>query len=153
MDQQLFDAVAASDADAVYNILTSKNPNGGASVNVNAALFGPKNDAPLHEAIRKNNPDIVKLLLLACAKVNTKNNLGVTSLHLVACCKENVRSVDIFRMLLVARAKLDETDIHGRTPLYCACRGNRVVLIEGLLDKGASLTATDIKGFTALHTS
>jgi len=89
MDQQLFDAVAASDADAVYNnILTSNNPTGGVSVNVNAAVFGPKNDAPLHEAIRKNNPDIVKLLLLACAKVNTKNNLGMTSLHLVACCKK-----------------------------------------------------------------
>jgi len=35
--------------------------------------------------------------------------------------------------------------------LCCACRANHVVLIEGLLDKGVSLTATDINGFMPLH--
>lgn len=117
----LHDAIEAGDADAVIEILDSdpgqiEIPNG-------------LGNHPLHEAIRRQQQTIVRLLVDKGAAVNATGEHGYTPLHFVA-LEDNP---ELARLLLQHGADLELRDHEGYTPLQIACRtapGVATVLIE-----------------------
>ena len=114
-------------------------------IDVNAA-FGEYNTTPLHEASRRGNATIVRLLLDANADVDAASENG-TPLH-EACGRGNAR---IVRLLLAANVNVNATDGNGWTCLHRACQtGRSGRVIQLLLGAGADPNATDNMGLTAL---
>lgn len=104
-DYSLFDAVGSHDRDAVEGLLRLEPQ----------TVSTPRSDGdtPLHLAIRRNNHEIMKLLLAANANVNAANNLKATPLH--EACRRN--EVGLAKLLLQKGANPDARDKDNKTPL------------------------------------
>ncbi|MFM1892395.1 MAG: hypothetical protein RLZ44_1472 [Pseudomonadota bacterium] len=90
---------------------------------------------------------VAELLARAVALEQTASN-GWTALTMAA-AKGHVECV---RLLLAAGARVDPPDVYGWTPLMRAADRHRDGVVEVLVrDGGASLTAGNAQGQTALH--
>ncbi len=58
---------------------------------------------------------------------------------------------EIVRLLLEARAKVDQADNDGRTPLLLAALNDHAQVVRLLLDRGADANKADNDGETPLH--
>ncbi|CAM9535609.1 unnamed protein product [Chrysoparadoxa australica] len=111
-----------------------------------------RGESPLHLAARLCFEGGMALLIENGADVNVKDGLGYTPLHTVCVSSSGSDSAaDCARLLLEAGAYCDEPDIEGVTPLLLAAREGAVELVSQLLRAGASRTAMDHGGNTALH--
>lgn len=109
--------------------------------NVNSRLRG---STPLYDASRKNNTDILYLLLKRGAKVNAISH-GETALHKVV----QFNNLNFTQILLKAGANPNIRDsIRGNTALHYAVASRNSQMISLLLSYGADITITNSAGDT-----
>ena len=109
------------------------------------------------------DPAVARLLLGGGALVDGKDGVGRTALHTlcldVGTAEEPQDIIETVRVLLAAGSDPDaRTDYGNPTPLHVICDCNCVIneeaavhVVQLLLDHGATVTALDEDGCTALH--
>ena len=108
---------------------------------------------PALQTIFTNNIAMLKLLLAYGADINYKNwhkqNLGLLYQALT------LKSFEMVEFLVKNGIDLKKcTDTSGKTPLHHAIEnGNNLKVIKLLLDNGADLRATTLKGETPMHSA
>lgn len=108
---------------------------------VDAVLRG---STPLYDASRKNNMDILNLLIKRGADVNEKSH-GETPLHKVV----QFNNIRFAKVLLDAGARVNVKDsIRGNTPLHYAVSKGNQAMINLLLDYGADMDEKNDNGDT-----
>ena len=121
--------VAAANGNVEMVKLLLKN---NASVNIKAPNYGK---TPLHEAceIYEGNPEVVRLLLDAGAKVDTRDDRGYLPIHLVFLYGELLEP-DVLQHIKVVKLLVDrgasptaEEVQHGRTPLMLSAEYGHVM--------------------------
>ena len=98
---------------------------------------------PLHLAARYGHLEVARLLIRKGARLDDRDCTGATPVH-VASCHNHANLIG---------GNLNVTTLNGSTPLHSAAACGAVEIIDYLLYKKASLTATDNYGLTALHYS
>lgn len=105
-------------------------------------------NAPVAEAVMRQDRDTVQALLDAGADANVALGDGMTGLHWAALHGD----VSITRLLLAAGADLEATTRLGsHTPLHVASRAAQAQVVTVLLVAGANASATTSTGATPLH--
>ncbi len=103
-------------------------------------------ETPLSLAADIGNADMVRLLIKAGAKKDSKDSEGNTPLHGAA----QKGHAEAARELIDAGASLDARNNFGMTPLMYAVLSGKNEMIRYMVDKGASVTAKDASGWTPL---
>ena len=98
---------------------------------------------PLHLAARYGHLEVAILLIRKGARLDDRDCTGATPVH-VASCHNHANLIG---------GNLNVKTSNGSTPLHSAAACGAVEIIDYLLYKKASLTATDNYGLTALHYS
>ena len=98
---------------------------------------------PLHLAARYGHLEVAILLIRKGARLDERDCTGATPVH-VASCHNHANLIG---------GNLNVKTSNGSTPLHSAAACGAVEIIDYLLYKKASLTATDNYGLTALHYS
>jgi ankyrin repeat protein len=88
--------------------------------------------------------DIIKLLLVKGANVNTIDSSGSSPL-----CKAAQSHFSIVQLLIDRGANVNQQDCHGRTPLWWAAYSGCSGIVSHLLKSGADPSITDKDGKTA----
>lgn len=96
----------------------------------------------LHNAVLKNRPEIVELLLSKNGDVNAADRYGFTPLHYAA---QRGRE-DMVRCLLDSGAALEATTHCGYTALHWAAERGHESTVRMLIDHGADVYAEDTDG-------
>ena len=89
-----------------------------------------------------------ELLIAKGADVTTKERTNSTALHLAAKAG-SLRTARALQNCLLP-STIDERDKDKNTPLHIASRYNRVDVVRFLLDKGADVTARNVRNMTCL---
>jgi ankyrin repeat protein len=137
-DLRLIEAVKRTDMKTVRSLIAER-------VDVNASEVD--GSTALHWAARRDNPEIVELLLTAGANARTATRYNVTPLSL-ACTNGNAAIVE---RLLKAGADPNGTSEEGQTALMTASLTGNVAAITVLVTHGADVNAVEpYRGQTAL---
>ena len=114
-----------------------------------ALLMAAPAAAPVADAARQGDRDVVRVLLQQGADVNTAEGDGMSALHWAA----DRGDVEMTKMLVYAGANIDSaTRIGHYTPLHVASRGGFASVAEALIEAGASVNLmTTNSGVSALH--
>ena len=107
MNNQLHTACQKGKIKKVKELLNDKNIT--SFINVGAGVFGY---TPLHEATSSGKAEIIELLILSGAEVNTTSNGRYTPLHIAA----TIGDLRCIEVLLKNNAKVMLTDEFGKTP-------------------------------------
>eukprot|EP00434_Breviolum_minutum_P045576 symbB.v1.2.040897.t1/scaffold7598.1/size10368/1 len=92
-------------------------------------VFGPP---PLCLAAQDDrNLEMVQLLLLARAEVNSTTEDGLTPLHLAA--ESSLASVKMVKLLLESRADASMSAVDGSTALHLATQQGKLQVVEALV--------------------
>ncbi|RWS11591.1 DUF4206 domain containing protein-like protein [Dinothrombium tinctorium] len=83
--------------------------------------------------------DIINLLIVQRANVNSVSNYGHTPLHLAA----QQSSLEVIDSLVKGGAKLNRKDCEGRTPLCLSCLCNQTEVAKYLISQGSDVNLTD----------
>ena len=103
---------------------------------------------PLHEAVKAENFQNVKTLILNGAEINATDGRNETPLFYAV--KKNL--VSIVEFLLQNCADIEaKYNFSNRTPLYVASSMGHLEIVKMLLKKGANVDAMDFLGFTPIH--
>lgn len=111
----------------------------GAVINVNTTDYNE--NTFLHLAAKKNDCQLLNVLLAKKPNVNCQNSDRETPLHLA-------KSFEIAQLLIEYGADVNRIDNLGRTPLHLA---KTPEIAKLLIEKGADVNLADNKGRTALH--
>lgn len=104
-------------------------------------------NSPLFLAIRKNNPHMVELLVIAGATVNLADSTGRTPLeYTIDHCNSEVAKI-----LVLAGANIESRGIQGHTALHLAAKFNDTSLLVDLLRRGVPVDVRDNMELTPLH--
>ncbi|AVP87055.1 ankyrin repeat protein [Candidatus Phycorickettsia trachydisci] len=110
-----------------------------------------RESTPLHKAAYFHNSQLASQIISLGADVNAKDNQASTPLHeLAKRSVYNLGSSNIFSVLVNAKAKIDESDNEGFTPLLRAAQSDNAAMMNGLLSCGANITATNNRGESIL---
>lgn len=107
-----------------------------------------KRGGALFNAIKSGNKEMVLWLLANGADVNVKDSYNATPLSYAVI----VNDMDMIKPLLEKTSGINEPDVDGMTILMWAIYSeyDNPVIIQALLDKGATLDIKDKRGNTAL---
>ncbi len=106
-------------------------------------------DAPLADAVQRQDVAAVGDLLQASSDVNARQVDGMTALHWAAYHDD----ADLVGRLVAAGADVHAANRYGVTPLSLAAENANVAMVERLLDAGADPNTTLPGGETALMTA
>ena len=113
---------------------------------------------PLITATKFRQQNLVRFLLEQGASTTARDNDGNTTLHFLTIATnddhDNIRAradENILELLLEKQPPLEIPNNDGKTPLLSAARNGQKFVLEKLILSGANVTATDPKGWTALH--
>ena len=106
-------------------------------------------DAPLADAMEKQDKAAFERLLKQRADVNASQVDGMTALHWAA-HHDDLRAA---QQLIKAGARANAENRYTVTPLYSACQNGNGALVELLLNAGADANATFGEGESALMTA
>lgn len=133
----LHEAIRAGQLEAARLLIAA-----GADVNTRDA----KGNTSLHLVMPLNTREEgMRLLLQKGADPNTKDSFGDAPIHIAL--RLNM-SVDILKLLLANNADINLRNSTGQSPLHTAIELARIEHIPALLERGADIFATDIKGIT-----
>jgi ankyrin repeat protein len=126
----------------------------------------------VHKAVWRSDLEVVQLLLVAHADINSQNDDGETPLisyasNISGHCLNFFHShgkgsnprLEVFKLLLDADANLNANDNRGRTALHALtsrpasrhmARG-RFLAVRLLIESGVEINARDVEGKTALQ--
>lgn len=96
---------------------------------------------PLHEAVRRNLPEVVSVLLENGAEVNEANSIGEIPLHLT-------NSSETTKLLVEHGSEINAADSREETPLF---KISKLSVFEILIKAGADITIRNWRGETVLH--
>jgi uncharacterized protein len=113
------------------------------------AAEGATGNAPLVDAVKRQDKTVTRTLLKQKADVNAADAEGMTALHWAA----HWDDLDTVKLLVKAGAKARVANRYGVTPLHEACTVGNVPMIEVLLDAGADPNAVLGEGETPLMTA
>ena len=119
----------------------------GANPNAEIDMRGGGSETALSNAAMHSDPEVLRLLLAAGAKVNTAAWAGRTALMYAAGASGNAAAV---RALVEAGANLDAQDEDGQTALMFAMRHESAEGARVLLAAGANPKLKDKEGHDAL---
>ncbi|KAJ8684588.1 hypothetical protein QAD02_020380 [Eretmocerus hayati] len=118
---------------------------------INSICENSESGGPLHLAVETGHSEIVKLLLMKGAWVNSRNGLGETPLHV--CCKKS--NFALANMLLSGGCEADIPDCAHSTPLHVAVENECKELVQLLIQHEVNINSytarSDLAGFTPLH--
>ena len=104
--------------------------------------------SPLYISCQEGHTECAKALLRVGAQPNNaRREEGATALYIAS---QNGHALCV-ESLIDSRATIDQPMLDGSTPLMIACYFRHVRVVELLLRAGASLTAKDNRGRTALE--
>jgi len=114
---------------------------------------------PLHAAVKSADLKCSKILVKNGAMVSKKDRCGNTPLHFVCFGSDFVASSSdlsydqekIARLLFAHKAKINEVNSEGDTPLHNAARTRNTRIVNFLLDNGADRNISNALWQTALH--
>jgi ankyrin repeat protein len=101
---------------------------------------------PLMLACAQGDLDLVKLLVIGGANVNTRDNFKWTPLHFA--CHSGMK--DVVGYLLDAGANLEAAAMNGATPLMRAIESSKADVVQLLLDRGAKMRVENRSGETPM---
>lgn len=137
---EYFSSIRANDLTKLRQLIASAAPD-----KADLDKAGRQGTTPLHYAAANGSLQAMQMLLDAGAPVNAKNLWGGTPLLLGAGSPEKIL------LLLAKGADPNLASVMGRTPLLIAAgRYGATDAVKKLLDAGADLHATDVRGNTAL---
>ena len=109
-----------------------------------------ENPGLLHKAVAKQKWELLDILLQLGSDVNIVDNTKQTPL-LFACTFKNIPS-EVIKRLCVQCSKINLKELKcGQTALHKVVEAERWDLVSLLVDKGADLNITDMKGIAAVH--
>ena len=103
------------------------------------------NDTPFVLAVRKNREAIARVLVELGADVNHRNRAKRSALHEAALNG----ALQMVRLCLTYRARLDLQDVNGNTPLHLAAARSHMDVAELLIRAGARPDTANRAGQTA----
>uniref|UniRef100_A0A1I8HB03 ANK_REP_REGION domain-containing protein n=1 Tax=Macrostomum lignano TaxID=282301 RepID=A0A1I8HB03_9PLAT len=109
------------------------------SMGADATVVDKENRTPLYRAVQTNRALCIRVLLKKVPNL-AKDESSISLLHMAV---QNGSSESLAALLSSMSDAVDTTDSNGRTALMLACESGRTSMVAALLDKGASLTATD----------
>ncbi len=109
--------------------------------------LGKVETAPLIQAVKSKDIEIVKILLHGGADINAANSMGVTPV-MVAILISGDEDLSMLELLLQSKADLKVRDKGGNTPLAGAIAAKRNKAAEMLVKYGADVNATRADGIT-----
>jgi ankyrin repeat protein len=107
---------------------------------------GESHMTALEHAAEGGNLEIVRTLVRAGARADSKNESGRTALMRLG----DKATAEVVRELLSAGAKINERDDLGRSALMYAASDNSPAVVKELIDNGAKIDFRDEEGKTAL---
>lgn len=117
----------------------------GAFVNIDDLSF----ESPLQKACKKDNIDIIQMLLHFKADPNVKNNFSLP-LH-ISIKNNSIHVEQIIFLLLKFGANLNILDSSNSSPLFTACTVENFSLVKMLLENGANPNHSLNNQFLPLH--
>lgn len=127
------------DSEEICGILLSS----GASPNVSA---DQDDNTLLHQAVRRNQVGLVRVLLEAGADTEASNGDGLTPLS----CAAELGLFDVARQLVEAGCNLNRADMKGRSPLISAVLHGHLQIVELLVEAKCDLLSRDNERKNAL---
>merc|ERR1712059_25411 len=120
----------------------------GAGAKIDELTYAGACCTPLHYAILKDNPDLIKLLISKKCDVNLADELnGNTPLYIAT----TLDKVDIVKQLITAGADVNIADWDDKTPLHFAASSGFGEIALLLVKAKADLNAKDSTGVTPLE--
>ena len=107
-------------------------------------------DEPLHYAAKAGNVDLAEYLIAKGAPVDPADDQGKTPLMFVRSYMETKNKRSMLDLLLDKGADLHKRDARGYAALDIAAEVGDLMILKQLLQRGASATAHDRNGYTAL---
>jgi ankyrin repeat protein len=138
-DERLFDAIDENKELLAEGLVVR----GKANVNARNA----DRETPLHRAVEKAMPTLVKTLIARGADMRARSKSGETVLHLAGLNADQAFA----DMLLAAGADAKARNDDGETALHWAAMSGNLQTATRLLAAGVDANVRDIRGNTALH--
>lgn len=101
----------------------------------------------LHEAVNKDNIEMVKLLVENGVDVNKENEYSYTPLHLAV----EKNNIEIVRFLVENKANVNSENEYSSTPLHLAVSKNNIEMVRLLVENGADVNKENENSNTPLH--
>ncbi|EAY18309.1 ankyrin repeat protein, putative [Trichomonas vaginalis G3] len=118
----------------------------GADVNTT----NPKNQTTLHLAAKHSNKRVVEFLISHGANINAKDSNGRIALH--SAITYPTFNLEIIEFLVLHGAEINaKENKYGYTPLHKSTSETMTDIAVFLIEHGADIKSTDIKGQTPLH--
>ncbi len=106
-----------------------------------------RDETPLIVAALAGQGEIASYLLQRGADIDARTSSGLTSLHAAAYAGYD----DIVRLLVARGATIDDAkNSYGVTPLHLAAEENHIATVSALLSLGASVSALESNGYSAV---
>ena len=110
-------------------------------------IRGQRGVTPLAVAATYDHVNAIDLLLDLGADINAPDAIGLSPLSYAA-LRGNISAT---RRLLERRANINHRNLLNETPIVYAVRSGNINMFRTLASMGASLTLTDVRGFTLLY--